>query len=269
MADQSDVETRLVALTADAVYPQGSDSGSACVQECRIYRGWPNPAALDADLSTGLVHITVTPVDGSIRNTTRYPDTWQWEPPAPTLWVSCAANVVTFGGTADPGQLAGLAADGRTYVHKTQEKDTPELVAAYLASQARADFVVQLSGGSITVLGAANVTGRVVSDAASSLEVRRQTQRFRIAFWCNDPAVRDRAVSTVDSALAQSRFMDLADASKARLTFAGGLTLDRSENASLYRRDLLYDVEYATSVTAIRPAMLFGTTTMNGKAAVN
>ncbi len=33
---------------------------------------------------------------------------------------------------------------------------------------------------------------------------------------------------------------------------------DQSQNARLYRRDLLYSVDYATTITASLPTMLFG-----------
>ena len=71
MADQSDVEAVLVALASAALYPQGIDADSVCGQPCRVYRGWPNPLALDADLAAGRVNVTVFPVDGATRNTTR------------------------------------------------------------------------------------------------------------------------------------------------------------------------------------------------------
>jgi hypothetical protein len=58
-------------------------------------------------------------------------------------------------------------------------------------------------------------------------------------------------------------FIALPDGSKARLVFSGGTVLDQSENASLYRRDLLYDLEYATTVTQSQPAMLFGSVGLN------
>ncbi len=263
MADQSDVETALVALAAAALYPEGTSANSACGRPCRIYRGWPNPSSLDADLALGLTQVTVSPVDGTVRNTTRYPDTWAQDPPAPTLTVSTAANVVTFGGAADEGQLAGLAANGKTFVYRTQTNDSPALVAANLAGQARAEFAVVLSGTTITLLDPAEVVARVVADCTTRFEVRRQAQRFRLAIWCNDPAVRDAAAAAIDLALASVRFSALGDGTHARVRFASTATIDRSENAALYRRDLLYDMEYPTTLLVVQPSMLFGTAIFN------
>ena len=148
------------------------------------------PAGVDADLAAGRVNVSVFPMDGATRNTTRYGDDWLAAPLPATLTVTVAGNAVTFGGTADPDQLAGIAAGGHSYVYRTQVNDTPPVVAANLAALARADFLVQLAGAMLTLPGAHDLIGRVVADAASLKQIRRQSQRFSIISWCNDPAVR-------------------------------------------------------------------------------
>lgn len=64
MADQADVETALVQIASAALYPQGTTGPSICGTLCRVYRGWPTPAGLDADLAAGAVNVSVYPVDG-------------------------------------------------------------------------------------------------------------------------------------------------------------------------------------------------------------
>jgi hypothetical protein len=59
------------------------------------------------------------------------------------------------------------------------------------------------------------------------------------------------------------RFIALADGTAARLIFSGTATFDQSQDAILYRRDLIYTVEYATTVTALLPSMLFGSLDLN------
>jgi hypothetical protein len=53
------------------------------------------------------------------------------------------------------------------------------------------------------------------------------------------------------------------DGSSGRLTYAGTTEFDQSQNARLYRRDLTYNIEYATILSATLPAMLFGNLEMN------
>ena len=76
--------------------------------------------------------------------------------------------------------------------------------------------------------------------------------------WCPTPHTRDAAAGAIDLAMVPLTFLALADGSQGRVIYAGTTVFDQSQNALLYRRDLLYSVEYATVLTATQPAMLFG-----------
>ena len=263
MADQSDVETALVSLIAAALYPQGPDQPSPIGPLCRIYRGWPIASALDADLASGAVHVTVFPSTDA-RITTRYPIDFATAPTTPTPLQAAISGVsVTFSGSADAGQIAGIAVGPRTYVYATVAGDSPSLVAANLAVLARADQIVDLSGATLTIPGASRLTARVVARVAAVSELRRQVQSFRVTCWCPSPAIRDQVASAIDLALAQSLFIALPDGTGGRLLSAGGATIDRAEDAALYRRDLVCSVEYPTTITQIQPAMLYGAGIVN------
>lgn len=263
MADQSDVETALVAAAMAALYPQGLSGPSVCGAPVRLYRGWPESSALDADLAAGYVNITVFPEETGERNTTRYLP--QWSNPAPvtpTLLVTTTQDSVTFAGSAGAGQIAGILADADTYVYPCQAGDAPANVAANLASQIMANRPVALSNATITLPGVGRLIARTAANQGVFTQIRRQEQIFRLIGWCADPAIRDAAMIAVDQALAGLYFLPLADGSVGRSRFRQSITLDRQENASLYRRDLLYSVEYPTLQTATLAAMLFGTTTI-------
>jgi hypothetical protein len=263
MADESDVETALVSLAAAALYPQGAGAASVPGPDCRIFRGWPNSAALNSDLSTGLINVTVFPAHGHPRTTTRYAPIWNVVPVQPTLSVAVSGNAVTFGGAADPGQLAGLLINGTTYAYRTQTGDGPASVAANLAVLARADTIVHLANATLMLPNIGQVQARVVADASAQQEVRRQVQSFRVTCWCPTPVTRDLTASTIDASLAGLRFITLPDGSMGHLTYAGTAVLDQSENALLYRRDLIYRIEYPTLLTALQPSMLFGDLLLN------
>ena len=87
-------------------------------------------------------------------------------------------------------------------------------------------------------------------------ELRRQQQSFRVALWCGDPASRDVASAAVDLALGALDFMTLPDGSSARIRFETTSSSDRQEEADLYRRDLVYSVEYATLLLSQLPTMM-------------
>lgn len=262
MADQSDVENALIALVADALYPNGTNALAANGTLTRVYRGWPEAAALDADLAAGWVNVSVFPESGW-RNTTRYLDEWLVSAPVrPTLVGSVVGNAVTFSGSADSGQLAGILVDGSTYVHSTGPSDTLALVAADLGVAIREDRIVLLSGTTIIIPGAAVLRARVVAEQPTMMQTRRQEQSFRIACWCPDPLTRDTTSKVIDTVFAQTKFIMFSDGSRGRLLYRGGTVIDRAEDASLYRRDLVYQVEYPTTLMALLPTMLFADITL-------
>ena len=258
MPSQADAETALTLIAAAALYPAGLTSPSAVGATVRIFRGWPNAAALDADLAARRVNVTVFPVPGATRITTRYPASPVANPATPALTVSVALYTATFAGAATAGQLAGLLVDGKSYVYRTGATDTPALVASILAAAINADRPAIASGSSVFTPGAIP-TARTAADATATSELRRQVQTFRITAWCPTPDLRDATCAALDPLFAATPFLTLADGSAARLTFVSTTTFDQSQDASLYRRDLLYAVEFPTTLVASQPSMLFGT----------
>lgn len=263
MPTQADAENALVNLASAALYPAGTAAPGAINATTRIYRGWPNAAALDADLAAGRVNITVFPVPGATANTTRYLPQWFAAPVTPSLTVTVSGNTATFAGTATPGQLAGLLVDGKSYVHRTVAGDTPPLVAAILAAAITPTLAATASGAAVTIPNASSLVARTAADATADLELRRQRQTFRITAWCPTPSMRDAACEAIDVAFAATPFLLLPDGSSARLRFAATTTFDQRQDAALYRRDLLYTVEYTTSQPATQPSMLFGDLGLN------
>jgi hypothetical protein len=264
MADQSDVEAALVNVVSATLYPNGTGEASVPGPDCRIYRGWPNSAALDTDLSAGKINVTVFPGGDPGRTTTRYAEQWMGTPVRPTLTATVDGTSVKFGGTADVGQIAGILVEGASYAYRVRTGDTPQSVAANLAALARGNSIVQLSYSTLTIVGVAgDILARVVADAPVQNEVRRQEQGFRINCWCPTPVTRDAAAAAIDQALSEQRFITLPDGTSGRLTYVGTTVFDQSQNARLYRRDLNYNVEYATIVSSTLPAMLFGNLVLN------
>lgn len=264
MADQSDVENALVTLVADALYPSGNDGPSITGSDCRIYRGWPTSGALDADLSAGRLNITIFPAGEPGQNTTRYISASAGASTQPGLSIAVSGVAVTFSGSATAGQVAGILVNSKlAYTYRTKTGDTPEIVAANLAASARQDWIVNLSGATMTVPGAVHLLARTVDDAATLQEIRRQQQKFRITCWCPTPSDRDSAAAAIDQSLAVLPFIALGDGSRGRLRYYGTLVFDQSQDALLYRRDLLYEVEYPSICSALLPAMLFGQLTLN------
>jgi hypothetical protein len=269
MADQADVEAALVTAISASLYPNGTDEASSPGPLCRVYRGWPKSSGLNADLAAGRVNVTVFPSGGAVRNTTRYMPGWTAQPVLPQLTVSVSAKAVNFVGTASAGQVAGICVDAFSYVYRTTPSDTPASVAANLAAAARQRTVATLAGSTITFPAAGEVIARVVADGVAVSELKRQSQDFRIVCWCPTPELRDQVSGIVDVTLASTTFLALPDGAAARLRFASTTVMDQSQNAALYRRDLVYSAEYPTTSLAAQPAMLFGDIKLNSVDYIN
>ena len=261
MADQSDVEAAVAAMVAGVLYPDGIAAPSAVGVACRIHRGWPDAAGLDADLAAGRVRVSVSVDPGNQRTTTRYPDVWIVARPRPITLIAFAdADTVAFSGSADVGQLAGVLVGGLAAVHRTLAGDTPASVAAALALALKPVRAASVSGATLTVPGATDLEARVTADQTGMRETRRQRVAVRVVCWCPDPALRDATATAIDGALSAVDFVSLPDGSAGRLRYVASLPTDRAQDAALYRRDLLYSVEFATTLTTTLPSLLFGDT---------
>jgi hypothetical protein len=169
-----------------------------------------------------------------------------------------ANDSITFNGTVTSGMAIGLRVDNKTYTYRPLATDTLDQVAAILAAQVQQDRIALLAGATVSIPGATTLVARAISDGVCFQEVRRQERQIRIIFWCSTPTLRDIAASVVDSGLATQHFIILGDGSSARILYEGTHVFDQSQNALLYRRDLLYLIEYPTMRAVTLPGMLFG-----------
>lgn len=266
MADLADVETTIAALLGAAIYPNGAGQPSvAAGRNVQIIRGWPaDSEKLDAALKAGNCVLSVFPMQGMTRNTTRYQPAWgAFVPVAITLTATFSGATVTIAGTATSGQVIGVASGGTGYAYRCGANDTPATIAAALA--ALIPFATA-SAGTITLTHGTFTVAQVVSDSASTAEVGRQWDGIQISAWCPDPLSRDALASAAMSALNTmqdtngnfTKHMALPDGSDGIIKFARQYTFDQSQNANLYRRDLIFEVEYPTIDKQTFPAMLFG-----------
>jgi len=263
MPDQADVEAALAAVIAGALYPDGAGQVSVTGGVCRVYRGWPTQAALEADLAAGVVHVTVQPVAGSARDTTRYAPEWQGGAPAPGLAVLVDGEAVSFGGSAEPGQVAGVLVDGAAHAYRVRAGDTPGVVAAALAQLVRVRRPATLRGDGMVLPGGRGIAARVVADGHGGTELRRQQMGFRVTAWCPGPAVRDRVAAVMDLKLAASVFLDVGGWG-CRVQSLAGSVADSGSAAGVWRRDLMYRIEYPTITESALPSMLFGVALAGG-----
>ncbi len=264
MADLSDVENALLSELIVIAYPDGTGAASILGTEIRLYRGWPVTMSLAADIAAGVTNVSVFPVPGSSHNTTRWGVASYIEPSPPALTVAVSGDAATFGGACAVGQLAGILADNVPFVYVVQVGDSPALVAAGLYNAISVKRPCQISGTTVAVPGAEQFIARTTAQASGVQEWARQEQELRLSVWAPSPSLRDTLCSAFGSGLAPIGFLPLADGTAGRLRYRGTVSLDDGRDASTYRRDLIYDVEYATTIGIVSPTMLFGDLVWNG-----
>lgn len=254
MADISDVEQTIVDVVAGILYPAGAGQpsvlpGAAAVI---IHRGWPLANDLDRDLAAGRSHVSVWPRGGTEVNTSPYPDDWQDVFITPsTLTAVVQGRTVTIGGHTDGSIVQFVTLQiGPRYVtsYAVLPTDTRESIAAALASQITAEFLPAAAVGNVITVTGTLAMRAIVGTTGSQLSViRQQRTQLQITLWCNTPVIRDAIGKLVEPNLADRTFLIMPDQSAARFRYSMTILNDNSEKEGLYRRDMIYNVEYATT----------------------
>lgn len=250
MADLSDVENALVSLISGAVYPNGTGSASVITSPVRIYRGWPIPLNLDADLKAGTANVSVYSQPSNERCTTRYAQEWQTSAdPVHTLTAIVTGQTITLGGTISTPQNVSVLVGNNAVSYGVLVSDSLASVATALATLISAYVQASASGPVITVTSGMAIQARVGAQGTIWQELGRQQKGFQISLWCATPTQRDALARAIGPALRSTNFLTLADNSAARLQYRSTISSDEAEKRTVYRRDFIYMVEYAESLT--------------------
>ena len=254
MASPTDICTAIVNLIVATVYPNGTGQASVAGVGIKAFMGWPMPAELDADLAAGNAMVSVYP-RAEEHNTTRYlPREADVTVQTPTLTLTVSGQTVTVGGTSpssgNPHNLAVIA-NGVPYVHQPAAGATLASMAAALAALINVDIPGTTSLGAVLTLpAAARIAGARVGVTGTSVrEWRRQERSFQIVVWAPTPTIRDAISNPLDVALAKTPFLTMPDGIAARLTYQRSPFTDALEKTAIFRRDLFYLVEFATTET--------------------
>ena len=256
MADLSDVESALLTVIVQIIYPGGTMVPSVTGSTTKIFRGWPSTIGLNADLAAGTSSITIFSDPKATRETTRYPRIWRTTSiTAPSISMVTSGQSVSFLGQGGTSQLVGVKIGDSAYSVAVDQADTPLSVASALAAivpGATAD------GVTVNIPGSSSVIGRVAGLGTATMETRRQEQAFVVSVWCPDPGTRDKLAGLLDASLSSIDWLQFQDGSAGLIRYRETVETDTSENANLYRRDLIYNVEYPTITAMTSCQMLFG-----------
>jgi hypothetical protein len=268
MSDISDVFNSLLALSAQTIYPNGYNAASTIYGDVRLYAGWPNGQQLDADLKNNISHVSIY-ARPEEKNTTRYRRDWQTVRLTPTtITLAILNNTVTVGGTVSSPQNATLLVNGRAYSYPIQVGDTLTTIATGLVALISVDTAASNVGAVITIPTAYKIVARAGAKGLSIIELRRQERTFQIVVWTPTPALRDSISQAIDVALTKLSFLTMPDTTAARIIYKSSPITDGLQSENLYRRDLFYSVEYATTETAIATAVTTFQTNVSNDAGI-
>jgi hypothetical protein len=254
VSDQNDVQAAIGALLDTIIYPAGAGSASIVdPSNVRIFRGWPVKAQLDADLIVGNCEVSIYPIDGTEGNTTRFPTNVWHDLPAtvPTLTWSTNGFSATLTGTVTTPQNVAIVCNGGIFgTYAVQASDTLNSVVDGLAAAlTETGGNVSVSGTTITLSGVSSISTRVGTDGKAIRETKRQRKDFMISCWCPTADMRDTLASNIDAALSTVEFLNMPDGTASRMYYHSTKETDTTEKERLWRRDLVYTIEWATTQT--------------------
>jgi len=144
-----------------------------------------------------------------------------------------------------------VIANGQSFLYAVQTSDTLTSIATALASAIAVGIPGTTNTGAVITLpnSARIAAARVGINGTLIRELKRQERLFQLSIWTDTPDHRDAVAGMLDVALAATQFLTLTDQTQARLIYKGSMIDDSKQKDRLYRRDLLYTVEYATTQT--------------------
>lgn len=273
MADMSDVADALVTAVAAVVYPNGTSAASITGAPVRIFQGWPSPQQLDTDLPAGTVNVSVwpTPRESIVPGALSLDFQQSSAAVTPSLTARVSGQTIILGGAMPspfaPTNMVALI-NGKQYAYAVVSTDTIASIATALAGLIAVDWpgtsasagVISLPQGRVGIdfivgasalgQGAANITAARSGTTGQAIrETRRQERTFQITVWANAPSLRDPLASAIDSALSSIFRLTLPDGSYGQVRYRGATQQDALQKQAIYRRDLMYAVEYGATQT--------------------
>ena len=256
MADYTDVQDALVALANAAIYPNGTGQASATGFPTFCYAGWPNAQQLNADLAGfnppntgGRINVSIFATNIE-RDVSRYLTTQTVNGvAASTITTTVAGNALTIGGTISTPQTVAVNVAGSIYTYAVQAGDTLASIATALAGM----IPGASAAGAVVTITSCIVWARVGASASVLIEYGRQARTFMITIWAHNPVARAATAKAIDAALRAQPFITLLDGQKARLRYKNSPQDDIAQRDGVYRRDINYECEFATTGTSTVP----------------
>ena len=175
-------------------------------------------------------------------------------PPAINLTVSVSGTPglpseptqVTITGTPAAGEYVTIVSD-RQFVY-SETGATAEAILQTLLTDAQVNYpLASLSGNTLTIPSVFAFVVRQGGQAVLGKVVKRQCQFVQISIWAPDHNSRSVISAAIDLALKENIIITIpVDNSQAKIVYSRTNVMDTKQDVTLYRRDLIFEVDYAT-----------------------
>lgn len=277
VADLSDVSDGLRDLIRGVFYPDGLEGETQPDTPVKVYPGWPDPETIDKDLGDArgplAHHVSIYPLPME-RDVTRSLEGFEANPlPTASYGLTLAGQAITVTGAApEPYRIQNLLAliDGKHYAHQATPGQTAEQVAAALAAKIAAAWPGTTTvGAEIVVPSPARIRAVRVGVVGTAQKVASQQEKgFQVTIWAESHEARTALAKRIAPVLADTAFLTLSDGTGARLVCRSNSDRDVAQARGAYCRDLVYTVEYVTTVERVADQLIAPTTEITGPGGV-
>jgi len=244
MATLLQVLDGLGALASSAVYPDGIAYPSVAGVDVEIISGWPQKDKLENDLANGNAQVSIYPMSGMERNTTRYRrELREVSISASTIILTVYNDSVTISGSIAMQQACMVILNGTGYAYAVQEGDTLESIAENLALLIPG---ATAAGNTITMTGVNSLEARVTTKGISAMPIKSQEKVFCITVWAPNFIIRDILATAIEVKYSLTQRIQMPDKTFAALSYKGAFEDDYLQKGAIYRRDIRYAVDYTT-----------------------
>lgn len=251
MADLSDVENALGTLIGVTLYPAGAAGEAASPVAgvpVRIEAGWPSPQSLDIAKRAGKAHVSIFPRQGEKKTTRQQPDWQEVSRNAATYALAVSGQTITVTGAAPSpfvAQNVAVLINGAPVLYQPTAGRTANQVATSLAALIPG---ASAAAGVVTCPPTARIGAARVGVLGQAVRiVRNEAKPFQIVIWAPTPDARVAIARAIDPVLSDTPRLLLADGTIGNLSYTSSTDLDIDQRQGLFRRDLFYTVEFATT----------------------
>jgi hypothetical protein len=261
MASVDDVTHYLAKRVADVLYPGGPLLPCIVNTSVRIYPGWPVSGALQTDTEAGGAHVSVWPLQSERKVNCALGRPYQTLAKGkPTLQLRVTDSAITVSGVASSLTNVQIHLSGKKFIFHFQTGTTAEQVVRILQLNLPHAFTLM---GRVIIPVVNHLSITVTTAGTAVRELRRQIKDFQITVWAPTSQLRNTIGTAIDAALSERCPIDLGDGVPAQMFYARQFDSDAAENWHVYRRDLVFSVNYATTQTISAPEVTEIAVTVN------